>query len=75
VALARCEKCGRPNGNSGRYVEYRNPASHPSNPIVCSARGCERPGKIWLTVDEQNQYLNGQRVFPLAANAAKVRVL
>lgn len=72
MALARCEKCGRPNGKASLYVSFVEPAAN--NPILCSARSCEQPARIWLTVAEQKQYLNGQRMFILAASATKVHV-
>lgn len=73
MALARCEKCGRPNGKASLYVFSVEPV--PGNPILCSAKRCEQPARIWLSIAEQKQYLNGQTIFILARSTTKVRVL
>ncbi len=74
MALARCEKCGRPDPRNGQYTIFHHPVSTPNRAIVCGARGCEQPARIWLTTEEQGQYLSGRRVFAFAANAVKVRI-
>lgn len=76
MALARCEKCGRPEARSGSsysQAPYR-PLNHPQSGIVCGTEGCENPGLIWLKVDEVRSYQTGQRIFDMPTQAAKVRV-
>lgn len=75
MALARCEKCGRPNPDESPYVIVHEPVFSPNNVLLCGARTCERPARIWLTAEEQKRYLAGRRVFTFAMNSAKVRVV
>jgi hypothetical protein len=74
MPLARCEKCGRPDRRTSPYATFHNPASDPNKAVVCGARGCEQPARIWLTTEEQKQYLSGRRVFAFATNSVKVRI-
>lgn len=74
MAIARCVKCGRPEPRSSPYVASHTAQPNGGNPIVCGAKGCEQPAMIWLTTEEQEQYLKGRRIFAFATNAAKVRI-
>jgi hypothetical protein len=74
MALARCEKCGRPSGNSSPYVCFHEPVAYPHSPVVCGARSCERPARVWLTTEEQQMYVAGRRIFTFAMKSAKVRL-
>jgi hypothetical protein len=77
MAIARCEKCGKPTQNV-KPPAYSNtaylPPHYPDSGLVCGSADCDRPALIWLKLDEEAQYRNGQRVFDLPTKAAKVRI-
>jgi hypothetical protein len=37
-------------------------------------KDCDNSGLVWLTSEELQAYSDGERVFSLATNAAKIRV-
>jgi hypothetical protein len=77
MAIARCEKCGKPSANvkPPGYAEMPFlPVNHPNSGVVCGKAGCENAGLVWLKKDEERQYLQGQRVFGIHTLTAKVRV-
>ena len=63
MALARCETCGPPERLAHSYPHVHTPVA-PSS-IPCGAPTCVRPAFVWLTDEEQQQYLSGQRIFRL----------
>jgi hypothetical protein len=78
MAIARCEKCGKPKGANVKPPGYANkpyyPVGHPESGIVCGTRGCESVALIWLKVDEAQAYQQGQRIFGIHTYTAKVRI-
>jgi hypothetical protein len=76
MAIARCISCPAPKAN--KPPEYSKqayyPAGYPQSGIVCGSKDCEKDGVIWLKLDEEAAYKNGQRVFDLRTNSAKVRL-
>jgi len=77
MAIARCEKCGRPTRNvkpPGYSAKPYSPVGHPTSGVVCGTIGCENNALIWLKTDEELQYKKGQRIFGISTNAAKIRV-
>lgn len=77
MALARCEKCGKPTHNvkpPGYSEKPYQPVGHPNSGIVCGTVGCDNSALIWLKADEVLKYKKGQRIFGISTNAAKVRV-
>jgi hypothetical protein len=74
MALARCDVCGSPKGRTDTYPYAHSPVGHPNSGVVCGKRGCENQAYLWLTEEEQENYKQGQRVFYLPTDAAKVRV-
>jgi len=77
MAIARCEKCGKPTKNvkpPGYSGAPHLPVGHPSSGVVCGKPGCENPGLIWLKQHEEEQYEQGQRVFEIHTQTAKIRV-
>jgi hypothetical protein len=74
VALARCESCGRPKGLKQDYAHFHSLASAVAKNILCGAPSCARPGSVWLTEEEEQQYLSGQRSFRISNYALDVRV-
>ena len=78
MAIARCEKCGKPTGGNVKPPGYSNepylPVGHPASGVVCGKADCENNALIWLKVDETQAYQRGQRVFEIHTQTAKVRV-
>ena len=75
MALARCEKCGRPQGRKGnKYIQGHEPPNHPASGLVYGRSGCENSALVWLDTMEEEAYETGQRIFKLPTAAAKVQV-
>jgi hypothetical protein len=75
MAIARCEKCGRPRANKPPdYVQQHLPISYPNSGVICGTKGCENPATVWLKADEEHQYQIGVRIFDIRTNSAKVMV-
>ena len=74
MALARCAKCGRPEGITHSYTNSHRPISYPNSGVVCGTKGCRNPAYLWLIEAEEKRYAAGERVFELPTNAVKVRV-
>ncbi|MGB2890637.1 MAG: hypothetical protein WBC04_23340 [Candidatus Acidiferrales bacterium] len=78
MAIARCEKCGKPTGPNVKPPGYSKqpylPVGHPSSGVICGKPDCENAGLIWLKVDEAQAYQLGQRVFEFSTHTAKVCV-
>ena len=62
MASARCETCGHPQGLRHNYTHFHTPVPSATS-ILCGAPTCNRPASIWLTDEEQQQYLRGVRKF------------
>src|SRR5205807_5583066 len=56
MAIARCEKCGKPTGAKVKPPGYVNqpylPMGHPSSGVICGKPNCENDALIWLKIDE-----------------------
>jgi hypothetical protein len=75
MALARCERCGQPEGRKGNvYITSHQPVSHPTSGVVCGSADCDAAALVWLLAEEEAQYKKGQRVFQLPNAGAKLRV-
>ncbi len=76
MAIARCEKCGRPRARKPPpYAPAPHlPYGHPNNGLVCGTKGCEGEAVVWLKTDEESAYARGQRVFDIWTNSAKIRL-
>jgi hypothetical protein len=75
MALARCTTCGRgrQQGLKHNYTHPHEQISLPANRLVfCGAKGCTRLAMIWLTDDEEEQYVQGVRAFPVAHHIGQV---
>ena len=63
MALARCEQCGPPQGKRVRYAHSHKLASTKSR-IFCGTGNCTDLAIVcWLTDDEQQEYISGERRF------------
>ena len=75
MALARCATCRRPQGLKHNYTHPHDQISLPAKHMVfCGAKGCTRLAMIWLTDDEEKQYVQGIRDFRIAHHVGKIRI-
>ena len=73
MALARCVKCGTPQGTKHKYAHCHKLEGGAR--IMCAAVKCTRPAAfIWLTDEEEQQYLRGARSFALPSRRWPVEV-
>jgi len=73
MALVRCIE-HRPQKGKHEYVISLESVGYPDTAAICGRPGCENSGLVWLTEDERQAYLDGQRVFRIMTNAAQIRV-
>jgi hypothetical protein len=63
MALARCEKCGRPQGKKVRYAHSHRLASTKPR-IFCGSGNCTDLAIVcWLTDVEEQHSISGERRF------------
>jgi hypothetical protein len=74
MASARCETCGPPQGLKYSYTHLHTPVPSVSGSILCGAPICNRRAYIWLTDEEEQHYLRGQRRFSVRGHPG-VRVV
>ena len=74
MAIARCERCDKPEGRDGGYVASHLPVGHPESGVVCGKAECENTAIMWLKEPEEKLYKKGKRVFEIHTRTAKVRV-
>lgn len=68
MAVARCEKCGCPEGLKLSYVRSHKFVSDATSRIYCGATHCVQLALVcWLTDEEEQQYLGGERLFKMAS--------
>ena len=73
MAIARCDKCGTPQGKTLKYVQFHKLEG--GDRIICGALNCTRPASlIWLTEEEEEQYLQGERNFAVHYRRGRVLV-
>jgi len=66
MAVARCEKCGPPQGKKLSYTRFHKFVSDASARIFCGTTNCTQLAlNCWLTDEEEQQYLRGERFFAL----------
>ena len=73
MALARCETCGPPRGLKRNYTHVH--VASVNSGILCGAPTCIRSACIWLTDEEEQQYLDGERSFHYSNRAVQVQVI
>ena len=74
MALARCRRCGKPDGRTRQYVRATEPIGYPETAAICGTAGCDQPAVVWLDEHDDAEYRIGQRVFEFPNRAMKVRV-
>jgi hypothetical protein len=75
MALARCETCGSPRGLKHNYTHVHNLVASVNSSILCGVPTCVRPACIWLTDEEEQQYVYGQRSFQFSNHALHAQVI
>jgi len=75
MGLARCETCGAPRGLKRNYTHVHNLVASVNSSILCGAPTCIGPACIWLTDEEEQQYLDGERSFHYSNRAVQVQVI
>jgi len=67
MAVGRCERCGPPTETKHSYSHAHRLISSPSGHMLCGKPGCAQPASIiWLSDEEKQQHLSGQRFFKIA---------
>jgi len=75
MALARCDTCGSPQGLQRNYLHFHALIPSGNFTILCGSPTCTHPpGCIWLTEEEEREYLNGRRSFRLSKRSLHVQV-
>jgi hypothetical protein len=74
MALVRCERHGRPERGTRVYTRSVRPFGFPDTAAICGRAGCLNPGLVWLDEDDERDYLQGVRVFPVPNAGIKVKV-
>ena len=75
MASARCETCGSPQGLRHAYPHVHALDIPMSIYVLCGSPSCARRAFIWLTDEEERQYLHGQRSFRLSNRSLDLRVI
>lgn len=72
-AVARCEQCGIPAGLIKQYSTKKYfPIGYPESGLVCGSSQCRNYAIVWLTLEEEERYSKGERVFGM--NTEKVKL-
>jgi hypothetical protein len=75
MAIARCEKCGKPSAKTPPpYTTSHAPVGHPNSGLICGRKWCTNAALVWLKENEERDYAGGERIFLLPTLAAKVQV-
>jgi hypothetical protein len=75
MAVARCEECGPPKRKRRTYVHAHKLSSPLTEKFLCAEPHCVRQVSIiWLTDEEEQEYLKGVRSFRLTGRAGTVEV-
>ena len=75
MAIVRCDihpldmsRC------TNNYVIIVEPIGYPETAVICGRPGCEKPGRVWLTDKEINQFAEGKRIFSISNHATKIKL-
>jgi hypothetical protein len=75
MAVARCNVCTRPSRTKYNYNHAHTTLSTSNLKLLCAEPNCTRPVSIiWLTDQEEQAYLRGERVFRLPSHTGGVQV-
>ena len=56
------------------YVRRAKPIGFPKTAAICGVKHCKNPGYVWLTLDEHERFLNGERYFVLHSGLINIRL-
>jgi hypothetical protein len=72
-AITRCEECGIPAGMIQKYSTKKYfPVGYPDSGLVCGTSQCRNYAIVWLTLEDEEMYCRGERVFNMDTATAKV---
>ena len=75
MAIARCGTCGPPRSpKGGAYVAHHFPVGHPNSGVICGRLGRENSAGVWLKKNEEEAYQDGERIFQIHTQTAKVKL-
>lgn len=74
-AIARCEQCGIPAGMIQKYSTKKYfPVGYPDSGLVCGTSQCRSHAIVWLSLEDEQTYSTGERVFHMDTATAKVKL-
>lgn len=76
MALVRCERHSPPDKKRTKknYVKSVYLVGFPDTAVICGIKNCDKPGLVWLTDSELQEYNKGRRIFELDTHTIKVKV-
>jgi hypothetical protein len=75
MAVVRCEECGRPKGKKLSYPGSHKLVPDPKPRIFCGTGNCSQLALMcWLTDEEEQRYLCGDRLFTIPFHRRVVQV-
>jgi hypothetical protein len=75
MAVVRCEECGRPMGKKLIYAHSHKLVPDPRPRIFCGTGNCTQLAlNCWLTHEEEQQYVGGERLFAIPFRGRVVQV-
>ena len=75
MAIVRCDKHPvQVNQAKNIYVRRVEPIGYPNTTAICGRKHCNNPGRLWLTLEEHNQFIRGRRIFILDTALVKLGV-
>lgn len=72
MALIRCVE-HKPTGRGEPYVDKVKPVGYENTAAICGLEYCEKPGLIWLKEPDLKRYKDGERIFTIHTNSAKIK--
>lgn len=74
MALGRClTSHAWPKGKKTDYIGYVQPVGYPDSALICGIPECNRPAVIWLDVNEEESYKEGNRIFRGPSHFTKMK--
>ena len=75
MAIVRCEVHRvRLDLAKNTYTKRTEPLGYPNTAAICGIANCTRPGLVWLTDQEVDEFNKGERYFRVKTYTVKVRV-
>lgn len=75
MAVVTCEECGSPTGKKLNYARSHKLFPDPKPRIFCGMGNCAKLALLcWLTDEEEERYLRGERLFIVPFHRRMVQV-